>query len=54
MAFVLIVGLIWLLIARLTADAAKRRGRSRSGGLLFGLILGPLGLAIVLLLPAQR
>jgi hypothetical protein len=53
MGLVIIVGLIWLVVAPLTADAAARRRMSRWGGLLLGLLLGPLGLAIVLLMPKR-
>lgn len=42
--------LIWLLIALGAGCVAANKGRSQWGGILLGLILGPLGLAIALLM----
>lgn len=46
-------GIVWLVIALVTVRQAADRGRSQWGGILFGMLLGPLGLAIVMLLPRQ-
>lgn len=45
-----LIGLIWLVIALVTGERAKQHDLSQWGGILFGLLLGPLGLAIVLLI----
>jgi hypothetical protein len=47
----MLAGLIWVIIALVTGRKAADRGMSQWGGILLGLILGPLGLAIVLLMP---
>jgi hypothetical protein len=53
--FWLIIALaIWLIIALATGAQADKRGMSQWGGILLGLILGPLGLAIVLLMPSRK
>jgi hypothetical protein len=47
----ILIGFLWLVLALITGRKAADRGMSQWGGILFGLILGPLGLAIVLLMP---
>ena len=49
----LITGAIWLVLALITGRKAADKGISQWGGILLGLLLGPLALAIVLLMPAR-
>jgi hypothetical protein len=51
MGFIVIIGIIWIIMSYAAGNAAFRRGRSWFGGFLLTFILGPLGLAIVLLMP---
>jgi hypothetical protein len=48
---IVIAGVIWIIIALITGRKAADKGISQWGGILLGFILGPLGLAIVLLMP---
>ncbi len=41
--------LLWIVIALATGRSAANRHRSQWGGILFGLCLGPLALALVML-----
>lgn len=50
---VFVSAVLWLIMSFGAGWAAAERGRSGAGGCLLTLILGPLGLAIVLLMPYQ-
>jgi len=45
-----LIGLVWLACGIAAASISAGKGRSGFGGFLLGLILGPIGLAIVLLM----
>jgi len=48
-----IFGVFWLALALLTGRVAKDKGLSDFGGILLSLIIGPLALAIILLMPRR-
>jgi hypothetical protein len=48
-----LLGAAWIVIAMFSAARAGDKGMSWPGGFLLGLILGPLGLAIILLMPRR-
>jgi hypothetical protein len=54
MGAIFFVGLVWIVLALITGRKAADRGMSQWGGILLGLILGPLALAIVLLMPSRK
>jgi hypothetical protein len=53
MGLIVVIGIIWTIMSYAAGNAAFRRGRSWFGGFLLTFIIGPLGLAIVLLMPGQ-
>jgi hypothetical protein len=53
MGVVIIAGFAWLVLALITGRKAADRGMSQWGAILLGLILGPLALAIILLMPSR-
>lgn len=50
----MVIGIMWVIMSYAAGNAAFRRGRSWFGGFLLAVILGPLGLAVVLLIPSLR
>lgn len=44
----------WLLLAFVSGSMASEKGRSAVGGFILGLLLGPIGLAVVLLMSPQK
>jgi hypothetical protein len=51
---VVILSIVYIIIIFSTGRQAANRGMSQWGGILLGILLGPLGLAIVLLMPDRR
>lgn len=51
--YLILYGLAWLVLAVVTGSVASFKGISGCGGALLALLLGPIALAIVLLMPSR-
>lgn len=51
---IIITGLAWGVLALAVGQVAAERDISRAGGILLALLIGPLALAVVLLMPSRR
>lgn len=51
---VTIIGILWFFLAFATGNLAISRTGSWWGGFLIGIILGPLGTVVVLLIPKRE